>query len=318
MNSPKSSTNLQIQYDYIAAYLDFYVGYPDFKMAKEIYQKNKNFPLAHWNELFEDLNDQLFEYEEKEKCIDIDSILDIEKKNKQQTKKLIKQDTKLQFSVENKSLKITYANISSITVKFYLIDIEILFSRTPFIKQGSDDFSFVQPNYVKDFFVENFTREQEIVLPIPEEFCNKNLFIEVSSQSKKCFETYFANNLKVTISENLGEVKAVDNNFKPLNKVYIKCFAKMTDGTVKFYKDGYTDLRGRFNFIGLNTDQLKSLKRFSILVLHPELGSIIKECNPPSNITKEADVKVVDYDGLQQHRQHMKQLWRATNIQKKI
>jgi hypothetical protein len=38
--------SLQIQYDYIAAYLDFSTGYPDFKVAKEICRKYKEFPLT--------------------------------------------------------------------------------------------------------------------------------------------------------------------------------------------------------------------------------------------------------------------------------
>ena len=37
--------SLQIQYDYIAAYIDFYLGFPEFKVAKEMYKKNKDFPL---------------------------------------------------------------------------------------------------------------------------------------------------------------------------------------------------------------------------------------------------------------------------------
>jgi hypothetical protein len=38
--------SLQIQYDYIAAYLDFSTGYPEFKKAKEICRKYKDFPLT--------------------------------------------------------------------------------------------------------------------------------------------------------------------------------------------------------------------------------------------------------------------------------
>ena len=41
----------------------------------------------------------------------------------------------LSFEIENKSLKINYCNTSLITIKFYQIDLEILFSMKPFIKQ---------------------------------------------------------------------------------------------------------------------------------------------------------------------------------------
>jgi hypothetical protein len=40
-----SINSLQLQNDYISAYLDFYTGYPNFETAKEIYNRNKGFPL---------------------------------------------------------------------------------------------------------------------------------------------------------------------------------------------------------------------------------------------------------------------------------
>ena len=42
--------NYKIQYDYIYAYLDFCFGYPEFKIAKSICNKYKDFPLTHWKE----------------------------------------------------------------------------------------------------------------------------------------------------------------------------------------------------------------------------------------------------------------------------
>jgi hypothetical protein len=35
---------------------------------------------------------------------------------------------------------------------------------------------------------------------------------------------------------------------KPVPKIYVKCFAKMKTGKTRFYKDGYTDLRGSFDY----------------------------------------------------------------------
>ncbi len=118
--------------------------------------------------------------------------------------------------------------------------------------------------------------------------------------------------MKVTISENLGEVKVTDNNVKPLNKVYIKVFAMMSNGSTKFYKDGYTDLRGKINYLSLNTEQISSIKRFSIFIMHDDYGSIIKECDPPSTI-KPIDNESSEYDNYQNYRQEVKQIWRTKN-----
>ena len=51
--------NYKIQYDYLNAYLDFCFGYPEFKIAKSICDKYKDFPLTHWKEKFEEIEDQL-------------------------------------------------------------------------------------------------------------------------------------------------------------------------------------------------------------------------------------------------------------------
>ncbi len=87
------------------------------------------------------------------------------------------------------------------------------------------------------------------------------------------------------------------------------------DEKVKFYKDGYTDLRGKFNYVSLNTDQLMNVKKYSILIMHDELGSMIKECNPPANIQNNvsSDQKLSQYEQYQNYRQNMKKQWRKYN-----
>jgi hypothetical protein len=118
--------------------------------------------------------------------------------------------------------------------------------------------------------------------------------------------------LKITISENLGEVKVTDYAFKPLSKAYVKCFAMMNDGSITFYKDGYTDLRGRFNYVSLNTDQIKTLKKFAVFISDKNNGSVIQECNPPGNVLKGQ----ISYDQIESHRSEMKKIWRENNFKK--
>jgi hypothetical protein len=304
-------SSLRLQYDYISAYLDFTVGYPEFKKAKEVCQVYKNFPLNHWRELFEEIEDQLLEYQGKATFDDIDMIMDEERKKKQTSKFVAEKEPKLSFTIENKSLQIIYSNLSSINIKFYLIDLEILFSRTPFIKQNSDDFSFVQPNFIKNLNLENLTKETIMSFPIPEEYVNSNLFIEVSSTNKKSFDTYFSTSLVINISETLGEVKVMSKDLLPLTKTYVKCFAKYKDESVKFYKDGYTDLRGKFNYVSLNTTGLKDVKKFSLFIAHDTLGSTIKESNPPTNLSQESSEGLNEYDMYQNYRQQVKNVWKS-------
>jgi hypothetical protein len=310
-----SDSSLMLQYDYIAAYLDFTYGYPEFKVAKEICERYKNFPLSHWREVFEEIEDELIEYEGKETVTDVEAILDEEAKKKKMKKIAQSEDVNLAFTIENRTLQITHSKSPQIIViKFYLIDIEVLFSRSPFIKSNSDDFSYVQANYVH--VLKTSSGSMNTVFEIPAEYSSKNLFIEVSSDNRKTFDTYFSTSLKVSISENLGEIKVADSQSRPIHKVYVKCFAKMKDnGTVSFYKDGYTDLRGRFNYLALNTDRLKQIEKFSVLVLHDQLGSVIKEASLPANVANQADDNNY-YENMQNYRQECRQVWRSYNKKK--
>ena len=70
-------------------------------------------------------------------------------------------------------------------------------------------------------------------------------------------------------------------NRQPLGTVYVKVYAQLRDGSVKFYKDGYTDLRGRFDYASLSTGDLQSVVKFSLLISSDDNGSMVREARPP-------------------------------------
>lgn len=67
---------------------------------------------------------------------------------------------------------------------------------------------------------------------------------------------------------------------KPLSKVYVKVYARIS-GKAEFHKDGYTDLRGNFDYASKNTGDVNQVEKFSILVSSAQQGSCIKEANKP-------------------------------------
>ena len=68
---------------------------------------------------------------------------------------------------------------------------------------------------------------------------------------------------------------------RPLSQTYVKFDAQRKEGTVKFRKDGYMDLRGRFDYSFFSTKALDVFQRFSVLILHDEHGAMVKEVAPP-------------------------------------
>ena len=88
--------------------------------------------------------------------------------------------------------------------------------------------------------------------------------------------------MEVKTSENYGQLKVTDGaGGKPLAKVYVKVYARLADGQVKFHKDGYTDQRGRFDYASVSTPERQGVERFAILALSEERGAMIREVAPP-------------------------------------
>lgn len=105
--------------------------------------------------------------------------------------------------------------------------------------------------------------------------------IEVNAVFAHYFQTYFASDFKVVIYENYGELKVTDNAGKPLSQVYVKVYAKYSSGDISLYKDGYTDIRGKFEY---ETENLENVQMFSILLLSETKGSQRKEIKPSKTV----------------------------------
>ena len=132
--------------------------------------------------------------------------------------------------------------------------------------------------------MENVKKENKLLLKIPDDLKNKNFFIEVSSGKKREKEIYNSSLLKYSVLESIGEIKVKDPEGNALPKVYVKCFCETNSGYIKFYKDGFTDLRGKFDYVSLNNDLVNEVKQFSILMISEKYGSLIAICNPPKMI----------------------------------
>ena len=99
------------------------------------------------------------------------------------------------FSVEAKKVKIQHQNIKEVTINYYLMDLELLFSNNPFVQQGSGQFSFVRPNLTKKVTLEKASGTAEFNLP--EQFQQSNVLVEIEAGGKTRAHAYYANSLTV-------------------------------------------------------------------------------------------------------------------------
>ena len=270
VDSKKLATRLQ--YDYFAAYLDFYTA--DHKLARKIAQKYADHPVDRWRHAFAQIAVQLDEIEG-----DDAEVTDEEDRTQLQTKLAASQPS-FDFRVESKEIVIGYQNLRQVRVNYYLMDVELLFSQNPFVQKYSSQFSHIRPNATEP--VDLPEKGTSFSVPLPEQFHNRNVLVEIIGGGQTKSQAYYSNSMAVQVIENYGQVRVTGaDDGKPLPKVYVKVYARLKDGRVEFYKDGYTDLRGRFDYTSLNTNELDFTARFSLLVLSDEHGAVVREADPP-------------------------------------
>ena len=163
-----------------------------------------------------------------------------------------------------------------------MIDPEVAFSKSPFLSEKStanDTFSFVKE--VKSVIVNLDPNLKSVTKQIEPEFIKKNVMVEVNAVFAHYFQTYFASDFKVTIYENYGELKVSDNDGKPLSQVYVKVYAKYNGNEISLYKDGYTDIWGKFEY---ESENIENVQMFSILLLSETKGSQRRECKPSKTV----------------------------------
>lgn len=267
----------------MTAYIDFYTGQSTgFKQARAISKRYEEYPVIAWRILFTEILDQLCEFDGVTTGLEDFQIdqedEDMKAKNYKKSKAI---EPQFSVSLESKEIQMEYTNVDRVFVKYYVIDHEVLFSRTPFLMNNTSEFSYTKP--IKQWEIKLDTETNTRVEPINADFVNKNMVIEVQAVGKSHYLTYTSASLKVAILENYGELKVTDQEGNPLSQVYVKAFARYNNGQDKFFKDGYTDIRGKFEYAQTNSNQVKNIQKFGILIKDDSLGSLTKEVKPPSN-----------------------------------
>lgn len=261
-----------MQFHYCAAYLALFAEDP--KAARAIAEKYAAHPVDRWRKVFAEVLSQVDEIEGKAV-----KLSDAESRSARQTELAAKQPS-FDFTLENKALQLTWQNLEAVTVNYYLMDVELLFSRNPFVQQTGNQFAMIKPNATKE--VKLAAGVKSMTIPLPDEFVKKNVFVEVVAAGKTRALPFYANAMDVKMSDAYGHLKVTGTpDGKALSKVYVKVYVRTGDGQVKFLKDGYTDLRGRFDYASVSTSERMPPQKYSVLILSDDHGAVIREVDPP-------------------------------------
>jgi hypothetical protein len=262
----------RIQYDYCAAYLAMAEENP--AKARSIAAKYAGHPVDRWRNAFAAVMNHADEATGKGP-----RVADIDDKAQNQGHLAATEPT-FEAAVAGKTVTLSWANLDAVTISYIPTDVELLFSRTPFAQAAGGQFAFTKPALSQ--VVKVPAGKDKVSIPVPDELQKRNMLVEVTGAGKTRVATYFATDMDVKFTENFGQVRVTDTvDGKALPKVYVKVYAKLADGSVKFHKDGYADLRGRFDYASVNTPERQAIQKFAVLVLSDTKGAVIREAAPP-------------------------------------
>jgi hypothetical protein len=300
----------RLQYDYFHCYAAFYEE--QLPVARGLVQQYADYPVDRWRKLFAEAGAQLDEIEGKQSARPGDN----EPNREKQQGELAATEPSFDFKVENRQIALTWKNLHEVTVRYYLMDPEFLFSASPFVTQDSGRFSIIKPTRVDTQALPE--GKDQLAIPLPGEFTKANVLVEILGAGQRKAQAYHANSLKLTVAENYGRLEVRDDaQNKPVSKAYVKVYARLRNGVVRFYKDGYTDRRGRFDYASLNSSEipgvpglplpessaastpnaargegmnyqmlspaeLGQVERFAILLMSEAHGADVREATPPT------------------------------------
>ncbi|MGB2500164.1 MAG: hypothetical protein ACPIA2_10725 [Mariniblastus sp.] len=278
----KVNLDSKLQYDYCDAYLDMYRADP--KSAAEKAAVWADHPVPRWANRFKQILAQVDE-------INGASAITVNSKDSGEVQtEMAAQAPSFDFKVESGVAKINFQNLDEMTVNLYEMDVELLFSRSPFAQDNLDGFSLIRPNFSQN--IELDKKDGDAPAPVggkrnhefelPPKMQNKNVLVELVGGDQTRSMPYFAHSLDIQLVEKFGQLKVSEaSTGKPLAKTYVKVYAKSGNGEVVFHKDGYTDLRGRFDYVSQSNTSLDGIVKFSILMMSENQGAVIRQARPP-------------------------------------
>ena len=268
-------------YAYCDAYLDLYREKPEDALAKA--QRWTEYPVDRWRNRFKNIESMVKEINgEKSNLVD-------EKDRNQQQDLLASNAPGFEFSIDSDTKSrgrgkgtIQWRNIRKLTINYYEMDIEFLFSSNPFARDQVDGFSMIRPNLSQAVSLDEGAGMGKHEFMLPEQFNNKNVLVEVIAGDSSKSKTWYANSMEVQVIESYGQVLLSNvETKKPISKAYVKVFSKGANGNAEFHKDGYTDLRGRFDFVTQSNRSLDGISEYAILIISDDHGAVIREAKPP-------------------------------------
>jgi hypothetical protein len=172
-------------------------------------------------------------------------------------------------------LLLRHRTLDKAALRFFRVDLEILFSKDPFLQggDGGDAEPPILPNATLEVPLAAGTTETDVELPAGMK--GGNVLISADSGNTRLLKVLDSGELDIRRQPLDRTIQVLDTAGHPLPKTYVKVYAETRDGKITFHKDGYTDLRGKFDYLSHTAIDSSTIKRVAILTSHPDKGARI-------------------------------------------
>lgn len=169
-------------------------------------------------------------------------------------------------------IRIAHRGADEADLRIFGVDLEMLFTKDPFLTGDSGGPPAIRPNRI--LTVPLAKDGTETTIELPPDLPPGNLLIDARAGGAKQLKVLDSAALDVRRFAADRTLQVLDSaSHHPLPKTYVKVYVRTASGDIVFHKDGYTDLRGKFDYLTHTATDPSTINQIAILVSHPEKGA---------------------------------------------
>ncbi|MEN9362232.1 MAG: hypothetical protein RL095_3767 [Verrucomicrobiota bacterium] len=263
--APRDKLQAKIQHDALSCYLLFAQEKP--QEAAKIAGVYKDYPIPHWRSHFAEVLNQAEEIRSGATGGDP-----------------VSKAPAYSAELKEGQIVLSSSNLKSLRLEVFPVDVEMLFSRKPFGLAGGESPEAPLTRAAASLELKPGA-DGALKQALPEEWAKTPCLLRLSGGGRQMVLSHLPKSFECRPISSLGQIQVLGADGKGLSKAYVKVYARR-HGQVVFHKDGFTDLRGRFDYASLNTG-LVGIDSLAVLVLSDKGDSQVLELKPPAGLGQE-------------------------------
>ena len=170
-------------------------------------------------------------------------------------------------------LQVKHHRLDKTLLQLFSVDLEVMFSKDPFLSGDGASLPAIRANESREVALQG----EQTQVELPEAFRRGNVLVAAQSAKTKVLRVLDSRALE-TVRQPLDRtIQVFDTTSRlPLPQTYVKVYVQGPNGEATFHKDGYTDLRGKFDYLSHTGSKLGEIRKVAVFVSHPDKGARIE------------------------------------------